>query len=99
MYYNYIGGFVEYILNVMYLVVIFCEWYECRRIEIIIFVVKLYDIGNIYELYYNGLFKYIFRGEMEGYIVIGVEMLDEVIRKNLLFYFEDFVIWIKGCIV
>jgi len=47
---------------------------------------KLHDIGKLYELYYDGPFKYTLRGEMEGHIVIGVELIDEAIRENSLFY-------------
>lgn len=99
MHHNYIGGLAEHTLNVMYLAAILCERYECRRTETTILAAKLHDIGKIYELYYNGPFKYTLRGEMEGHIVIGVEMLDEAIRKNPSFYSEDFVTRIKGCIV
>ena len=69
-----------------------CERYECRRTEIALLAAKLHDIGKIYELYYDGPFKYTLRGEMEGHIVIGVELIDKAIRENPTFYSEDFVI-------
>lgn len=99
MHHNYIGGLAEHTLNVMYLTTMLCERYKCRRMETAVLGAKFHDIGKVYELYYDGPFKYTLRGEMEGHIVIGVEMIDEAIRKNLEFYSDDFVARIKGCIV
>ena len=61
----------------MYLTIMLCERYNCRNKEIAILAAKLHDIGKIYELCYDGPFKYTLRGEMEGHIVIGTEMLDK----------------------
>lgn len=99
MHHNYIGGLAEHTLNVMELTIRFCEKYQSRRTEMAVLAAKLHDIGKIYEYDYDGPFKYTIRGEMEGHIVIGVEMVDEAIRKNPNFYSEDFVNRIKGCIV
>ncbi|MGV8982234.1 HD domain-containing protein [Clostridium sp.] len=99
MHHNYIGGLAEHTLNVMYLTAMLCERYECRRTEIALLAAKLHDIGKIYELYYEGPFKYTLRGEMEGHIVIGVELIDKAIRENPTVYSEDFITRIKGCIV
>lgn len=98
MHHNYIGGLAEHTLNVMYLSSVLCEQYNCRRKETTILAAKLHDIGKIYELYYDGPFKYTLRGEMEGHIVIGVQMIDEAIRSNPNIYSEDFIERIKGCI-
>lgn len=99
MHHNYIGGLAEHTLNVMHLTIMLCEKYDCRRIEIAVLAAKLHDIGKIYELYYEGPFKYTLRGEMEGHIVIGVEMIDKAIKEKSEFYSEDFVARIKGCVV
>ena len=99
MHHNYIGGLAEHTLNVMYLTAMLCERYECRRTETAVLSAKLHDIGKVYELYYDGPFKYTLRGEMEGHIVIGVELIDNAIRENPAFYSEDFVNRIKGCLV
>lgn len=99
MHHNYIGGLAEHTLNVMHLTAMLCERYECRRTETAVLAAKLHDIGKVYELYYDGPFKYTLRGEMEGHIVIGVELIDKAIRKNPEFYSEDFITRIKGCIV
>ncbi|CAM2077428.1 3'-5' exoribonuclease YhaM family protein [Paraclostridium bifermentans] len=99
MHHNYIGGLAEHTLGVMYLTIMLCERYDCRNKEIAILAAKLHDIGKIYELYYDGPFKYTLRGEMEGHIVIGTEMLDKAFNDNPGFYSEDFITRMKGCIV
>lgn len=98
MHHNYIGGLAEHTLNVMELSIMLCEKYGCRRTETTVLGAKLHDIGKIYELYYDGPFKYTLRGQMEGHILIGVEMIDQAVRENEGFYSEDFVARIKGCI-
>lgn len=98
MHHNYIGGLAEHTLNVMELSIMLCEKYGCRRTETTVLGAKLHDIGKIYELYYDGPFKYTLRGQMEGHILIGVEMIDQAVRENAGFYSEDFVARIKGCI-
>lgn len=99
MHHNYIGGLAEHTLGVMYLTIMLCERYDCRNKEVAILAAKLHDIGKIYELYYDGPFKYTLRGEMEGHIVIGTEMLDKAFNDNPEFYSEDFITRMKGCIV
>ena len=91
MHHNYIGGLAEHTLNVMYLTAMLCERYNCRRPEIAILGAKLHDIGKIYELFYDGPFKYTVRGEMEGHILIGVQMIHEAIMENPEIYSEEFV--------
>lgn len=99
MHHNYIGGLAEHTLNVMYLTKILCERYNCRRKEIAVLSAKLHDIGKLDELYYNGPFKYTLEGELEGHIIIGVQMIDRAIRDMNVPFSEDFIRRIKGCIV
>ena len=99
MHHNYIGGLAEHTLGVMYLTTVLCERYNCRHSEIAILAAKLHDIGKIYELQFNGPFKYTLRGEMEGHIVIGVEMVEKAFQENRELYSDDFITRIKGCIV
>lgn len=99
MHHNYIGGLAEHTLNVMYLTTVLCERYECRHSEIAVLSAKLHDIGKISEFNVNGPFKYTIRGELEGHIVIGVQMIDEAIKSKPNFYSDDFINRIKGCIV
>lgn len=99
MHHNYIGGLAEHTLNVMYLTKILCKRYNCRRKEITVLSAKLHDIGKLDELYYNGPFKYTLEGELEGHIVIGVQMIDRAIKDMDVPFSEDFIRRIKGCIV
>lgn len=98
MHHNYIGGLAEHTLGVMYLTKILCDIYDCRRREIAILSAKLHDIGKIYEMDYSGPFKYTLEGELEGHIVIGVQMIDRAIMDLGIPFSEDFVKRIKGCI-
>lgn len=99
MHHNYIGGLAEHTLNVMWLTKFLCERYESRKLEIAVLSAKLHDIGKIYELDFNGPFRYTLRGEMEGHIVIGVEMIDGAIKASPQSYSEDFVMRVKGCVI
>ena len=99
MHHNYLGGLAEHTLGVMELTAMLCEKYDCRRTETAVLAAKLHDIGKIYEMSYEGPFKYTLRGEMEGHIVIGVEMVDRAVREKGYIYSEDFIARIKGCIV
>jgi len=99
MHHNYIGGLAEHTLNVMYLTTILCDRYDCRHSEIAVLSAKLHDIGKILEFNFNGPFKYSIRGELEGHITIGVQMIDEAVRSKPNFYSEDFINRVKGCIV
>jgi len=83
----------------MYLSKILCERYDCRRKELTILAAKLHDIGKIYEFDVNGPFRYTLRGEMEGHIVIGTQMIEEAIKANPAIYSDDFITRIKACIV
>ncbi len=99
MHHNYIGGLAEHTLNVMYLTKVLCDKYNCKRREIAVLSAKLHDIRKIYELDYNGPFKYTLQGELEGHIVIGVQMIDKALHNINYPFSEDFIRRIKGCIV
>lgn len=98
MHHNYIGGLAEHTLGVMYLTKMLCDIYDCRRREIAVLSAKLHDIGKIYEMDYSGPFKYTLEGELEGHIVIGVQMIDRAIIDMGIPFSEDFIRRIKGCI-
>ena len=99
MHHNYIGGLAEHTLGVMYLTKILCDIYDCRRREIAVLSAKLHDIGKIYEMDFSGPFKYTLEGELEGHIVIGVEIIDRAIRDLKIPFSEDFIRRVKGCII
>ena len=99
MHHNYIGGLAEHTLGLMYLTKILCDIYDCRRREIAVLSAKLHDIGKIYEMDFSGPFKYTLEGELEGHIVIGVEMIDRAIMDLKIPFSEDFIRRVKGCII
>lgn len=99
MHHNYIGGLAEHTLGVMYLTKTLCDRYNCTNKEIAILGAKLHDIGKIYELDYNGPFKYTLQGELEGHIAIGVQLVDKAINEIGYDFSEDFIRRIKGCII
>lgn len=98
MHHNYIGGLAEHTLGVMYLTKLLCDIYDCRRREIAVLSAKLHDIGKIYEMDYSGPFKYTLAGELEGHIIMGVQMIDRAIIDLGVPFSEDFICRIKGCI-
>ncbi|KOA20630.1 3'-5' exoribonuclease YhaM [Clostridium homopropionicum DSM 5847] len=96
---NYIGGLAEHSLNVMYMAKIMAHRYDCRNKEIAILAAKLHDIGKIEEYFFDGPFSTTLRGNMEGHIVIGINMIEEAFRTGGEIYSEDFKQRLKGCIV
>ncbi len=96
---NYIGGLAEHTLNVMYLAKMLCYRYNVRNKELAILAAKLHDIGKTEELSTSGPFTYTLKGEMEGHIVIGVEMLERAFNYNVEAYSEDFKQRVKACII
>lgn len=99
MHHNYIGGLAEHTLGVMHLTKVLCDRYDCKHKELAILSAKLHDIGKLYELDFNGPFKYTLQGELEGHITIGVQLIDRAINEMDYKFSEDFIRRIKGCIV
>lgn len=98
MHHNYIGGLAEHTLEVMYLTKTLCDRYGCRKREIAVLSAKLHDIGKIYELEYHGPFKYTLQGELEGHIIIGLQMLDRAFNNIDYDFNDNFIRRIKGCV-
>ena len=96
---NYRGGLAEHTLNVMYMTKAMAYRYDSRRKDIAILGAKLHDIGKIEEYYTDGPFTTTTRGDIEGHIVIGVEMVEEAFKAGGDIYSEEFKLRIKGCIV
>lgn len=96
---NYRGGLAEHTLNVTYMAKIMAYRYDCRFKEIAILGAKLHDIGKIVEYSADGPFSVTMRGEMEGHIIIGLNMIEEAFKKGGNIYSEDFKQRLKGCIV
>ncbi|MGL4773120.1 MAG: HD domain-containing protein [Clostridium sp.] len=95
----YIGGLAIHTLHVAELTKSLAYKYDIRFKEIAILGAKLHDIGKIYEMDYDGPFRYSIRGEIEGHIVIGVNMVEECFKENEGVFSEEFKERIKGIIV
>ncbi len=83
----------------MYLAKMLCYRYNVKNKELTILSAKLHDIGKTEELSTNGPFTYTLKGEMEGHIVIGAEMLQRAFNDNIEAYSEDFKQRVKACII
>ncbi|MDS0524360.1 HD domain-containing protein [Clostridium sp. SHJSY1] len=96
---NYLGGLAEHTLNVMYLTKTLAYRYDCRYKEIAILGAKIHDIGKVYEMEYNGPFKYTLKGSLEGHIVMGVNMVERAFKEYQEIFSETFMERIKAIIV
>lgn len=96
---NYLGGLAEHTLGVMKLTKYISYNYDLRYKEIAILGAKLHDIGKVYEMRYDGPFKYTLKGSMQGHIVMGVEMIEKAFCENSELYDDIFKERIKGIIV
>ncbi|MDD6796274.1 MAG: HD domain-containing protein [Clostridiaceae bacterium] len=96
---NYLGGLAEHTLGVMKLTQFLAYNYDLRYKEIAILGAKLHDIGKVYEMRYDGPFKYTLKGSMQGHIVMGVQMIEKAFVENSEVYNDIFKERIKGIIV
>ena len=96
---NYRGGLAEHTLNVMYLTKTMGERYGSRNLEIAVLGAKLHDIGKINEYYFDRPFQTTLEGDMEGHLVMGVNMLEEAFSANPNIYDYTFRNRIKGIVV
>lgn len=96
---NYIGGLAEHTLAVTSLARDLAYKYDCKHKEIAILGAKLHDIGKIREMVYDKPFSYTLEGQLQGHIIIGLNMLDEAFNNNRDIYSEDFINRLKAIVV
>jgi len=81
MHHSYIHGLLEHTLGVIKNCLSLAENYpECNR-DLLIVGGILHDIGKICEFSYKRSIQYTMVGRLEGHITIGVEMIEEKLRK------------------
>ena len=81
MHHSYIHGLIEHTLGVIKNCLSLAENYpECNR-DLLIVGGILHDIGKISEFSYKRSIQYTMVGRLEGHITIGVEMIEEKLRK------------------
>jgi len=81
MHHSYIHGLLEHTLGVIKNCLSLAENYpECNR-DLLMVGGILHDIGKICEFSYKRSIQYTMVGRLEGHITIGVEMIEEKLRK------------------
>lgn len=81
MHHSYIHGLLEHTLGVIKNCLSLAENYpECNR-DLLIVGGILHDIGKICEFSYKKSIQYTMVGRLEGHITIGIEMIEEKLRK------------------
>ena len=85
MHHSYMGGLLEHTLNVAQICDYMSGRYKHVNRDLLITGALLHDIGKIYELSAMPMNDYTDDGQMLGHITIGVEMIQDEVRK-----IEDF---------
>jgi len=85
MHHSYIGGLLEHTLSMIILADKIAGHYSGVDRDLLFAGVILHDIGKVREFEYRSRIDYSDEGRLLSHIVIGLEMLDERIRK-----LEDF---------
>ncbi|MGE5403835.1 MAG: 3'-5' exoribonuclease YhaM family protein [Candidatus Saccharibacteria bacterium] len=78
---NYTGGLLEHTLSVMRLCDRIASAYEHLDRDLLLWGALFHDIGKLQEMEFVPGIQYTEEGSMLGHIVIGVQMVDEMIRQ------------------
>jgi len=81
LHHSYLGGLLEHTLSLTQLVMKNSNQYNGLNLDLLITASILHDIGKIDELSYHRSFDYSDEGKLLGHIVLGIERVDEKIRK------------------
>jgi 3'-5' exoribonuclease len=76
----YRSGLLEHVLQIMQVGVMLADSYGARR-DLVVAGALLHDIGKLEELDYDVAIDYSVAGNLIGHIVIGVGMLNEIVRE------------------
>jgi 3'-5' exoribonuclease len=77
----YLGGLLEHVVTLMESADRIAPLYPDLNRDLLLMGVFLHDIGKVRELNYDRAFSYSDEGQLIGHLVIGVEMLDEQVRR------------------
>jgi 3'-5' exoribonuclease len=77
---NYLGGLLEHTLSIVKICDFFAKHYEDIDRDILLTSAFLHDIGKIRELDAKS-FTYTVEGSLKGHIIIGIEMIQDKLRK------------------
>lgn len=78
---GFVGGLLEHTLGVVKLCDFFCGRYPIINRDLLLSAAMFHDMGKVKELSTFPENDYTDEGQLLGHIVMGVEMLDEHIRK------------------
>jgi 3'-5' exoribonuclease len=77
----WIGGLIEHVLSLCHLAKLTAAHYTDIDFDLLLAGVLLHDVGKITELTYAKSLGYGDGGQLLGHIVIGLQMVDEQIRR------------------
>jgi 3'-5' exoribonuclease len=77
----YLGGLLEHVVTMLDAADRLAPLYPDLNRDLLTMGVFLHDIGKVRELTYDRAFGYSDEGNLVGHLVIGVEMLDEQVRR------------------
>ena len=81
MHHVFLGGLLEHSLAVAALATDISARYPQANRNLLIAGAMLHDVGKVAELSYDRSFNYTDEGKLLGHIMIGVQLIDEQIRK------------------
>jgi len=81
MHHVYLGGVLEHSLSIARLARMVSDNYDHINRDLLVCGALLHDIGKVDELSYQKAFDYTDMGRLLGHITIGVEMIEEKIKK------------------
>ena len=77
----YLGGLLEHVVNMMEVADRILPLYPDLNRDVLLMGIFLHDIGKVRELSYEHAFGYTDEGQLLGHLNIGVEILEEKIRR------------------
>jgi 3'-5' exoribonuclease len=77
----YIGGLLEHVVNLLEAADRLAALHPDLDRELLLMGVFLHDIGKVRELVFDRAFAYTDEGQLVGHLVIGVEMLNEQVKR------------------
>jgi 3'-5' exoribonuclease len=81
MHHVYLGGLLEHSLAVAALATDMARRYSQVNRDLLLAGALLHDVGKVEELSYQRSFDYTDDGKLLGHIIIGVQMIEERVRK------------------
>ncbi|RII31149.1 MAG: HD family phosphohydrolase [Geobacter sp.] len=81
MHHVYLGGLLEHSLSLVKLVKSIVPLYEGINEDLLVVGALLHDVGKIHEMSFERAFDYTDAGKLLGHITIGVELVEDRIRR------------------